>query len=124
MARAVTDLMRGSVSAVAALFELIPLLQQPLAICRYPRQCLAAMARRDCSGKYLGIGDADLGLKVGSDDVNMRRIMVRGIQGDLVCAEILDRWHGVAAAEHKYTAKYAEFQVNRRFYAERGRVIP
>src|SRR5947209_20300387 len=110
-ARGVTDLMRGSVSAFGILFELIPLLQQPLAICHYPRQCLAAGARRDCSGEYLGIGDADLSLKVGSDDVNMRRIMVRGIQGDLVCAEILERWHDVAAAEHKYTAKYAEFQV-------------
>ena len=41
------------------LFELIPLLQQPPAICRYPGQCLAAVARRDCSGKYPGIGDAE-----------------------------------------------------------------
>src|SRR3974390_1070939 len=86
-ARAVTDLTRGRVSTICALFEFIPLLQQALAICRYPRQGFTAVAARDCSGKYLGIGDADFGLKVGSEDVNMPWIMVRGIQGDLVCAE-------------------------------------
>src|SRR6202011_4983901 len=65
-ARAAADLMRGSMSTVCALFEFIPLLQQPLTICQYPRQCFTGVARRDCSGKYFGIGDADLGLKVGS----------------------------------------------------------
>src|ERR1700731_3067443 len=82
-ARAAADLMRGSMSTVCALFEFIPLLQQPLTICQYPRQCFTAVARRDCFSKYFGIGDADLGLKVGADNVNMRRIMIRRIQGDL-----------------------------------------
>src|SRR5947209_1194867 len=111
-ARAVTDLMRGSVSALGALVELIPLLSNLWRFATIQdnasRRWHGGIAPANTSASAM----RNLSLKVGSDDVNMRRIMVRGIQGDLVCAEILDRWHGVAAAEHKYTAKYAEFQVS------------
>ena len=35
------------------------------------------MARRNCTGKNLGIGDADLGLKIRANHMNMRRVTAK-----------------------------------------------
>src|SRR5262245_58765120 len=60
------------------------------------------MPRWDCTGKHRGVGDADLGLKVWPNHVNMRRIMILGVQGDLVASEVFDRWHRVALQKRIY----------------------
>jgi hypothetical protein len=65
------------------------------------------VARWDRTGENLGVSDTDLGLKVRSYHVDMRRIVVLSIQGDFVCTEVLDDRHRVAPK--KYTAECAEF---------------
>jgi putative transposase len=54
---------------------------------------LRGMARRNRPGEYGSVGNADLGLEVRPDHMNVRWIVVFAVQGDLIPSEILDCPH-------------------------------